>query len=455
MILMKNEIGLFVAGSIMMLTPSCLGGDDTNNVTEIKDAQISSLVLSHDSITGLSNVKFTIDQVNGLIFNNDSLPYGTQVNKVVCALTYVTGVNGVGVVQEAIGGDSTNWWNGTDSLDFSQPVIFTPTAYDGVTTKTYKAWVNIHQVIPGLMVWERFAAPVTGISADEQKVVCYTPTPGGREEAYLMYSRAGKDSYLHYSAVIDAKNWAAFPLTGLPETADLTQITPYENALYAHSDGNLYQSADGSSWTKVEQTPTVGAILGVLKEGRNKPSALAVIVESGSSRSFAGMNSDKQWTVGSAVPDNFPKSGFGSLGYYRVNNEYLTLVGGKDNEGRLLNTTWVTGDALSWALLSGEQDNFFEKKAGVMLALYDDKFYLMGGINAEGEASKDIHVSIDSGVTWAAADSLKAFPEEYTARGYASVEVDADKSMLIFGGKTTNGTKTLDELWRGRINLLK
>ncbi|MDR1259106.1 MAG: DUF5018 domain-containing protein [Tannerellaceae bacterium] len=452
---MKNDIGLFIAGSIMMLTPSCLGGGDVNNLTEVKDAQISSLVLSHDSITGLSNVKFTIDQVNGFIFNNDSLPYGTKINKVTCALTYVTGVNGVGVVQDAIGGDSTIWWNGTDSLDFSQPVRFTPTAYDGVTTKTYKAWVNIHQIIPGLMVWERFAAPVTGISADERKVVSYTLVTGDREKVYLMYSRVGKDSYLHYSAVNDAKNWSALPLTGLPETADLTQITPYEDTLYVHSDGSLYQSADGSNWTKVEQTPTVGAILGVLKEGRNKPSALAVIVESGSSRLFAGMNRDKQWTEGSAVPDNFPQSGFGSLSYYRVSSEYLTLVGGKDNEGRLLNTTWTTGDALSWALLSGEQDSFFEKKAGAMLTLYDDKLYLMGGINAEGRASKDIHVSIDSGVTWSVADSLKAFPDEYAARGYASVEVDDNKYMLIFGGKTTNGTKTLDELWRGRINLLK
>jgi hypothetical protein len=434
-----------------MLTPSCLGSDDINNVTEIKDAQISSFVLANDSVTDLANVKFTIDQVNGFIFNNDSLPYGTQISKVICTLTYSTGVSAVSVEQEST--DSTIWWNGTDSLDFSKPIKFTTTAYDGATKKTYKAWVNIHQIIPDLMVWERWAAPLAGINADEQKVVKHTRNG---EEVYLMYSKTSGANSLHYSAATDVKNWSELPLSGLPAaTTDISQVTIYENTLYAPADGNIYRSEDGASWTKVEQTPVVKAILGVLKEGRNTRSMLAAIIENGNSRFFAGMNNEGVWTEGNAAPDDFPVSGFGSLGYYRMSNEYITVVAGKDKAGRLSNATWGTDNTLSWALLSGEQDNFFEKKAGVMLALYDNKFYLMGGINAEGKASKDIHVSIDNGVTWSPADSLKAFPETYIARGYASVHVDESKYMLIFGGKTSNGVKTLDELWRGRINLLK
>jgi hypothetical protein len=138
-----------------------------------------------------------------------------------------------------------------------------------------------------------------------------------------------------------------------------------------------------------------------------------------------------------------------------MSNEYLVVVAGKDIKGRLLNTTWVTGSATGWALLSGEKEFFFEKKTGVILAMYDDKFYLTGGINAEDRASKDIYTSMDNGVTWLPADSLKNFPEEYTAKGFASVHVDTADYMLIFGGKTSNGAKPLDELWRGRINRLK
>jgi hypothetical protein len=447
---MKKDIVLLIVGCMMILMASCLGNDDIDTA-EIKDAQISSFVLSHDSITDLENVKFTIDQVNGHIFNMDSLPFGTQVNKIVCTLAYRTGVSGVKVVQEAVG-DTTIWWNGTDSLDFSKPVKFTAQAYDGVTTKTYTAWVNIHQVIPDLMVWERYSSRMTGTIADKQKIVAY-PYEGA--DAYLMYVKT-TGNRLYYSLATEARNeWKELPLSGLPETVDISRITLYENTLYASGDGLFYQSGDGLNWVKVENTPVVKTILGVVKEGRNAPSQLATIVESENAYFFAGMNKEKQWETGDLVPGNFPVSGFGDISYYRMDKEYLTVVAGEDKDGKLLNTTWTTGNALSWAYFSGEQENFFEKKAGVMLALYDDNFYLAGGINAEGKASKDIHVSMDNGITWSPADSLKAFPSEYIARGYASIHVDANKNMFIFGGKTSKDAKTLDEIWRGRINRLR
>ncbi|MDR1646224.1 MAG: DUF5018 domain-containing protein [Tannerellaceae bacterium] len=459
---MKKGIVPFITGFIMMLMASCLGSGDIDTTTEIKDAQISSFVLSHDSITGLSSAKFTIDQVNGFIFNNDSLPYGTQVNKVICTLSYTTGVSAIKVVQEAVG-DTVIWWNGTDSLDFSKPVQFTTVAYDGVTTKNYTAWVNIHQIIPDLMVWERYAGQMTGAEADEQKVIPYTREG---EDAYLMYVKTfgvypsnlyiseTSANRLYYSLATDARNWQELPLNGLPDDADIFQITLFENILYVPVAGKLYSSINGQEWTKVDDTPEIKALLGVIREKR-LPATLATIVKSGDAYFFAGMNKDKQWTLGETLPDHFPVSGFSSLSYDRMSNEYLTVVAGEDKNGRLLNTTWATADALSWAFLSGEQENFFEKKTGVMLTSYDDKFYLTGGINDEDKALKDIHVSIDNGITWAPADSLKLFPEDYTARGYASLHVDAGKYMLVFGGKTSRGAKTLDEIWRGRINRLK
>jgi hypothetical protein len=447
---MKKDIVPFITGFIMMLMASCLGGGDITT-TEIKDAQISSFVLSHDSITELDSAKFTIDQVNGFIFNNDSLPYGTQLNKVVCTLTYAIGVGGVKIVQEAVG-DTTIWWNGTDSLDFSQPVRFTTVAYDGVTTKDYTAWVNIHQVIPDLMVWERYTGRMTGINGEEQRVI---PYPYEGTEAFLMYLKTASTNRLYYALATEmTSEWTQLPLNGLPATADLSQITPCENALYAPADGLLYQSDNGSDWIQTA-APTIRTLLGTIRKGRGNSSRLAAIVKDGNDYFFAAMNEDQQWTLGDALPDRFPVTGFANLSYDRMNNEYLAVVAGEDKEGRRLNTTWATANALAWAFLSGEQESFFEKKTGVMLAYYDDKFYLTGGINDEGKASKEIHVSVDNGITWTPADSLKVFPENYTARAHASLYVDDSKYMLIFGGKTSKEAKMLDEIWRGRINRLK
>ena len=45
-------------------------------------------------------------------------------------------------------------------------------------------------------------------------------------------------------------------------------------------------------------------------------------------------------------------------------------------------------------------------------------------------------------------------PVDYKARGFASVQVDKEKYMLIFGGKENTNANELDQIWRGRINRL-
>ena len=149
--LMKNRIVLFIAGCCALLLSSCLGSDD-NEYELSRDCQILSFSLSNDSIPELSNVVFTIDQISGRIFNIDSMPYGTKLDeKVICKVRLASTVYTCQVMQEAIG--DTIFWNTEDSLDFSKPVKFVNTLWDGETTKTYLAQVNIHQVVPDSMAW--------------------------------------------------------------------------------------------------------------------------------------------------------------------------------------------------------------------------------------------------------------------------------------------------------------
>ncbi|GHT29921.1 hypothetical protein AGMMS49574_08020 [Bacteroidia bacterium] len=433
-----------------MLIPSCLGGDDQTDLTNYKDAQIASLSLSHDSVKVLASAKFTIDQVNGLIYNMDSLPYGTTFDKVICKITYASGVRGTLVIPEATG-DSL-WWNGTDSLDFSKPVRFTLTAYDGFTTKTYIARVNIHQIKSDSMVWTRYASPLTGMSADEQRVILHTYK---EKAAYLMYQKASGKTSLFYSPVADAAKWTELSLTGFPDGADISQITISDETVYVSAGGRLYNSIDGLTWVEVAGAPVVKALLGTLRVERDREALLSAIIETSGVLTFAAMDVKGEWTNGDAVPANFPVSGFGSVNYSRMNHEYLMLAAGKDKNGGLLNTIWATMNAANWTVLTNPGSDSFGKKEGVVITQYDDMFYLTGGINADGKASKEVFTSKDNGITWLQADSLITFPENFAARGYASIQVDeATNYMLLFGGKTSKSTKHLDELWRGRINRL-
>lgn len=448
---MKTKV-LFVIGCISLVLISCLDSDNDYEVVVVRDAQIKTMTLSHDSVPGLSDVVFTIDQVNGQIFNKDSMPYGTDVSTVVCSLTYVTGVAGIQVTQEALP-DSTYYWNGSDSLDFSKPVKFVTTAYDGITTKTYLAKLNIHTVVPDSMVWTLHADDVPSLDTENQKVIRYKYQGA---DVYFLYTGSSEGYRLSYSSVSDLKSWTELPLTGLPGDGRLTvsQLTAYNGKLYISSeDGILYESPDGLSWTSTEGALPVKYILGALKEGR-QPSSLAVIVTDGGALRFAGMNQSGTWTTGDVIPEEFPLEGFGSINYNNMYYEYLMVAAGRDVNDQLTNVAWSTMNGVGWVPFTNKNVASFEKKEGVMLSVYDGKLCLVGGINEKGNGSKEIHFSSDYGVTWQLSDTLTVFPDEYAGRGFGSVIVDEDNFMLIFGGKTSSNSTPRKEIWRGRINRL-
>ena len=461
---MKNRIVLFVAGCIALFLSSCLNSDDQEYEIP-KDCQITAFSVAHDSILGgkLDTVKFVIDQVRGEIYNPDSLPFGTEIEKVLCTLSFASGVASVEAVQDALP-DSTLYISTEDSLDFSQPVLIKTKGYDGaLNTKPYRVWVNIHQVVPDSMSWELYASNVLGFPVKEQKVITW-----GEEnnESYYMYVRgtdASKGYSLYISSVSDAKSWTELALSGLPAgEVRLSQMTEFEGALFVPTtQGALYRSVGGQDWTLVEQNYFVKTLLGAIEavnDGSLKqPSFLSAIVDNNGVLSFASLNEDlKEWQVGEAVYDNFPVTGFGSLASYSSSSKQnsLTVVAGKDKDGRLLNSAWSTMNGYQWALLTDIESDYFDKREGVMLSAYDDKFCLIGGIGESNKAFKDIYFSIDRGVTWTLSDTLTVMPEDYKARGFASVLVDKEKFMLIFGGKENNNANDLDQIWKGRINRL-
>ena len=62
--------------------------------------------------------------------------------------------------------------------------------------------------------------------------------------------------------------------------------------------------------------------------------------------------------------------------------------------------------------------------------------------------------SANRGLSWTLVNKLIVLSETFQPRGYASLLVDKDNYMLLFGGKEKHDRAVLDELWRGRINRL-
>lgn len=451
---MEKKILLLLTGCFALLLSSCLGSDDPVEYDIAKNCQISSFVMKHDSIPTLATTKFTIDQLNGRIFNQDSLPYGTKVDKVVVTAKYAfdMSIGMVQAIQEAVG-DTINW-NGKDSLDYSKPVKFIVTAYDGFTKKIYDTRLNVHQVVPDSMVWSLENTPLPGTSVAVRKVI---PFMKEKSEEYFMYTQETDGYHLYTASPGALGSWSTHTLTGLPKgTINLEQITEYENQLYVPStDHKLYRSEDGLNWVALEGTPSVISLLGTVREEETakKQSALAIVASIEGENRFASMDKDGVWKEGEEISTGFPVSAFSPISYNVMFRERLMLAGGKTADGKVVSSVWSTMDGLDWVSLIS--DAKFGARQGAAVAQYDSTFFMIGGFDDKGIALKDIYRSRDNGLTWIVSDTLVVMPEAYKAKAFSSTLVDNETNYIyLFGGKEKQNTNDSGELWRGRINRL-
>lgn len=253
------------------------------------------------------------------------------------------------------------------------------------------------------------------------------------------------------------KEWTERSLSGLPTSGlRLSEIVRFNGKVYmAAVDGGLYESADGMSWQKVENAPNVKAVLGSMEEHTNQNARLALLVNDANAIKYAVMGKDGAFEIGTEVPAGFPVEGFAARNIYLMYKDRILLAGGKNKKGALLQSTWSTLDGLNWAEQTDAYDKYlFGKREGASLAIYDNQYYLIGGLDESGKPLKDIYRSSDHGVTWEYVDEMVVLPEEYQARGYASLIVDADNFMTIIGGKSSASGQILTKNWRGRINRL-
>ena len=455
----------------MLLLSSCLGSSSDNGIDDwtLGNAQIATFVLSSDSVAGLSNVKFTIDQLNGKIYNKDSMPYGTVINdKVFCTLTFDDqnlGIANVLFVSRSTG-DSVWWSSNSDSIDFSAPVTITVTPHDNMSKKIYEAKLNIHLENPDTMLWSKYSGLVAGKTFKDMKVIPYNGS-------YYMYVLEKNAFHLYKSETTNIGDWSEISLNGFPDNAVISQVTEFDGDLYVISeDDSLYCSSveqnlsDGQNWSVVKDMPSIKALLGSLSDNNvsGRTPVLTGITDVDDALHFISVNKNKEWETGTAVPETFPVSGFGSFEYETMYHPRIIVAAGRDSNDKLSNNVWSTMDGLSWTLLTTSVAAFSPRE-GVSLFYYDNKVFIIGGIDDTGKALKDICYSKDQGINWICEiksddteDNSTTYyykmPTSYSSRGFTSVIVDQNNYILLFGGKAGKDKNVLNELWRGRINRL-
>ena len=434
---------------------SCLGDDDP--IEYSPNALVQAFEL--DNILGV-NYAFTIDQLSGRIYNQDSLPVGSDtiidriLIKTLSTAGYVVAVDAAGKDSLFNIEDSVNLVNTMEILPdgtSGKPFKFRVYAPDLEHKKEYSLSVRVHQQQPDSLNWgdgpiaQPFAPAITG----KQKAIIF-------DNNILVYSPEATAVYS--TALSDGKHWAESPISGLPST-DLTSIVTFKEMLYATVNGysKVYSSSDGKSWTDAPAfgedvvtliAPISNILTGIktLKETNEKNETEDV------ERFFTTDGSE--WKVEGIVPQNFPSNNISATTFNNaIGVPNIMVVGNivEPTENDTATIAWGYMEGQEWAALSTESSYTCPMLQDPSIMYYGDAFYIFG------KDFKTFYKSVN-GIVWNAVESMFMFPEQAASEssatgGFRGWESDysmvVDKNNFIWIMRSQP-----NEVWRGRLNRL-
>lgn len=140
--------------------------DETTNIVNVPNVAVTSFSLRSDSkvMSNLDSVFFSIDLNHGVIYNADSLPKGTPVDKLIPVIKYSDYITKALITMEGgitKTGESDYYASPSDTIDFSGKVTLTIATADDAMSKDYVIKVNVHKQNPDSLQWDQIA--VTGL----------------------------------------------------------------------------------------------------------------------------------------------------------------------------------------------------------------------------------------------------------------------------------------------------
>lgn len=418
---------------------SCLDSDDAVELSS--DATVHAFGL--DTIYG-KHYQFTIDQLNRVIYNQDSLPVGadTIIDRILIDTFTVSGWITAGI--------NDTLFNKADSVDLTSAVNnegmkFKVHAPDGSTYREYTLKINRHKLDPDSLVWkemETFSSANLAAGTIQKAVILndelwiYTNSTN----AYMTSTKAGEFGWTVVST--------NFPSGAEPETvvnvktANITQTTDNKDHLYVVANNEVYRSTDGKSWEKVT---TLGSDIQSLIA--SFPGTLTGITTDGYSIiSKDGMNWDL--TSKTKLPENFPKKHIYSTNFANTNNINQAMVVGMPKT-ETQTYPWFSQNGNEWVdLYTTSYDAYCPALNYPACMYYGDTFYIFGG----KEANKlDVIYSSVAGIAWYKTEKKFLLPKEFNdITSPYSIAIDNQNYIwVIFGGDYTKNA-----VWHGRLNRL-
>ena len=464
---MKSKFAAFtLLLATVFLMASCLESD--NDYTYTDDCAISSFSVTtakqntfvktsdglRDSLVvkelTLSNYKFYIDQLNGKVYNPDSLPCGVDAKKLLCSVSNSS--SGLVVIKK-VKSDSLDYFSSTDSLDFSVDREVQVISNSGLSVKKYTIHVNVHKEQADSFAWH--ATPICAELKNLQGIK--TAAVNGK---LLLLGTDGNNTLVYAN---NGTQWTKCETNlghNLAADAYKSLVTKDDYA-YISDGGNIVRTNDGKTWntmgTATDVTRLVAAsrysLYGYATDGR-----LMTSKDNGATWTVAEIDDELslmpygETTYASVEIEGYAKTDrvmlFGTRDAATYpNDKYLTIWGKIDEAA-------ANSENQPWAYYGVSADNNHAAPllSGISAVAYDGGVYMMG--QEEGKAPK-FYKSLDNGITWREDTATVMLPTNFnenatnaiTAKCTYALTVDKNKSLWLVNA--SNGMT-----WRGRINRL-
>lgn len=449
---MKRKFFAFIALITATLSlSSCLSSDETTveytHDTAITAFSLGSLdrytktkagkdTLLKANVTG-SDYKFSIDQVQRLIYNVDSLPAGTRTTAV---LATITSKNSSPVIlmhaKQTENLDSAAYYSSTDSINFSEPRFIRVYSSDYSAYAQYKVIVNVHKELPYEFKWHELAQNNSQLAAfsDLKAVAC-------GDDIYV-FGKTAEGTKVLKSAINDGNVWSSITMKVSLSSDAYQSAVALDGKLYISDGGKVYASADAATWTKVSENADIKQLIGASSKNLYAYTATGIAVSKNQGVSW---EAEKLDTDADFLPkQNISMNVAGVLSAKDVEN--VMLLGTRDKALKdTVATTWlrtvdydVNAEAGQWNYLEIEKN-----KSGKMpwldqvITCAADTGFVALGSNGKWYKSQD------AGLTWKQ-DKMVVLPAKFATDGRFAFCRDKQHYYWII----RNGY-----VWRGRFNI--
>lgn len=385
---------------------------DTVNYTSSSSVTIKEFKLTADEgvAKGLDSVFFSIDLENGVIFNADSLPVGTDVTRLKPKITFASSVSIAKIIMKDGKhrvGEVNYLTDQTDTIDFTGKVILQVASADGSNSKDYHLKVNVHTVNPDTISWDfpaRTELPSRLSSPKSQKTIA------ARGKAWSLIEENNGTFTIADASTPDMR-WRSTEVD-FPKTPNVRSFCASNNAFYTLAiDGTLMTSPDGEQWTSTGQTWTTllggfgDNVIGLKKEG--------------TSYSHVEYPSGKTLPMSSAFPVS-DMSPVCIMDTKWAENPIAFVVGGTTASGDVNKASWGY-DGTQWVQLSEDPAPALISPSLTPYYIYRTisgelqkyRVWIMtGGKNTDGTINKNVYVTYNSGISWGITRTLSEIPDE-------------------------------------------